>query len=288
MSRARKKATRGRGSRRWWLGPVGGKAAPKGKSAAKRASKAKGASKAKASAKTKAKPAPFWRRVLWRLLKWPVRAVLALVILAVVWVLAYRVINPPGGIYLASEAWRLGGVARDWRDMEEISPRLARAVIAAEDARFCDHFGFDFHAIQAAIETNARGGRVVGASTISQQVAKNVFLWHRRSWLRKGLEAAFTGMIEAFWPKRRILEVYLNTVEFGEGVFGAEAAARHHFGRPAFALTPLQAARLAAVLPNPKARNASRPSQGVRVRTRSIMAGARTVAAEGRAGCVLE
>ena len=116
---------------------------------------------------------------------------------------------------------------------------------------------------------------------------KNVFLWHERSWLRKGLEAGFTVLIEVFWSKRRIVEVYMNTVEFAPGVFGAEAAAQHHFGRPALALTPLQAARLAAVLPNPKTRSASAPSDFVRRRTRAIMDGAATLRADGRADCAL-
>ena len=229
-----------------------------------------------------------FRGRFWRLLRWPARIVLGAVIFAMVWVFSYRMIDPPGGFYMASEAWRLGGVEREWRDLDQISPRLVRSVIAAEDARFCDHYGFDFQAIQAAIETNAQGGRVVGASTISQQVAKNVFLWHQRSWVRKGLEAGFTILIEFLWPKRRIVEVYLNSVEYAEGVFGAEAASQHHFGRPALGLTPTQAARLAAVLPSPKTRSASRPSSFVKRRSRSILAGAKTIDAEGRDRCVWE
>lgn len=230
----------------------------------------------------------WFRGRLWRLLRWPARIVVGLAVFACVWTFSYRMVNPPGGFYMASEAWRLGGVTREWRDLDEISPRLVRSVIAAEDARFCDHYGFDFDAIQAAIETNAKGGRVVGASTISQQVAKNVFLWHQRSWVRKGLEAGFTVLIEVLWPKRRIIEVYLNTVEFDEGVFGAEAAAQHYFGRPALALTPTQAARLAAILPSPKTRSASRPSSFVKRRSRAALAGANTIRAEGRDGCVWE
>jgi monofunctional biosynthetic peptidoglycan transglycosylase len=187
---------------------------------------------------------------------------------------------------MAAEAWRLGGVERDWRDLEEIAPVLARSVMAAEDARFCDHPGFDLDAIRAAIDERQRG-RVRGASTISQQVAKNVFLWHGRSWARKGLEAGFTVLIEALWPKRRILEVYLNTAEFAPGVFGAQAGARHHFGLGSDALGPDQSARLAAVLPNPKERSAARPSAFVAKRARAIRAGAATLAAEGRDDCIL-
>ncbi len=226
------------------------------------------------------------RRRLRRLLWWPVRLALWAVLLAVLWVAAYRVIDPPGGFYMASEALRLGGVERDWRDLDEIAPSLARSVMAAEDARFCDHMGFDFDAIREAIEERERG-RFRGASTISQQVAKNAFLWHGRSWARKGLEAGFTVLIEALWPKRRIIEVYLNTAEFGVGVFGAEAAARHHFGRDAARLSAEQAARLAAVLPNPKERSAAAPSAFVAKRARAIRAGAATLEAGGRDACVL-
>lgn len=204
----------------------------------------------------------------------------------VLWVLAYRWVDPPGGFYMASEAWRLGGVERDWRDLDAIAPGLARSVMAAEDARFCDHVGFDFAAIREAIAERERG-RVRGASTISQQVAKNVFLWHDPSWLRKGLEAGFTVLVEAFWPKRRILEVYLNTAEFGPGVFGAEAAARHHFGRGADGLSDDQVARLAAVLPAPQSRSPAAPSDFVRRRASAIRGGAATLEAEGRDACVL-
>ena len=227
------------------------------------------------------------RSLWWRLLRWPVRLVVFLALFCVLWVGIYRFISLPGGIYMATEAWERGGIRQDWRAMDEISPRLARAVIAAEDARFCDHYGFDFEAIRAAMRLNEQGKRTYGASTVTQQTAKNVFLWHQRSWARKGLEAGFTVLIEALWPKRRILEVYLNTAEFAPGVFGAEAAAQHHFGRPASALTPVQAARLAAVLPNPKARSASRPSASVKRRARRIAAGADTIRAEKRDSCVL-
>jgi len=223
-----------------------------------------------------------------RLLVWTLKAAGAAILLAVLWVLAYRWIDPPGGLYMAAESRRLGGIAHDWRDMEQISPRLARSVMAAEDARFCDHWGFDLEAIRAALRAAEEGGRLRGASTISQQVAKNVFLWQDRSWLRKGLEAGFTGLIEALWPKRRILEIYLNTAEFDAGVFGAEAAAERYFGRPAVALTEVQAARLAAILPAPKARSAARPSDFVRRRAGQIVAGAKTLETSGRDACVFE
>lgn len=230
-------------------------------------------------------PAPRRRGLLRRLLGWAVRLLVGALALAALWVALYRVLPPPGGVYMAAEAFRLGGVERDWVGFDAISPELARSVMAAEDARFCDHMGFDFDAIRAAIEERERG-RVRGASTISQQVAKNVFLWHGRTWARKGLEVGFTGLVELIWSKRRILEVYLNSVEFAPGVFGAEAAAQRLFGRGAGELTADQAARLAAVLPNPKERNAADPSAWVRQRAQAIRAGADTLRAEGRDACV--
>ena len=142
---------------------------------------------------------------------------------------------------------------QQWVPYERISIHLKRAVVAAEDDRFLDHDGFDWEGIERALERNAEEGRVTaGGSTISQQLAKNLFLSSSRSWLRKGQEAAITLMIEATWDKRHILEVYLNVAEWGNGVFGAEAAARHYYGRPAASLGPAEAARLAVMLPNPR------------------------------------
>jgi len=166
-------------------------------------------------------------------------------------------------------------------DAEQIAPVMFRSAMAAEDANFCLHWGFDVDAIQAAIE--AGGAR--GASTISQQVVKNVFLWQDRSWVRKGMEAVLTPVSEAMWSKRRILELYLNVAEFDEGVFGVQAAAQHYFGVDAADLSPLQAARLAAVLPSPKTRSASNPSNFVDRRARSIRGGAETINQDGRAAC---
>ena len=157
---------------------------------------------------------------------------------------------------------------------------MARALVAAEDANFCRHWGFDMAAIRDAIAEGS--GR--GASTLSQQVVKNVYLWHGRSWPRKALEALMTPVVEAFWPKRRIVEVYLNVAEFDAGVFGIEAAARHYFGVSAADLSAVQAARLAAVLPDPKGRSASNPGVAARPR-RGILDGAATIARDGRAAC---
>jgi len=153
-----------------------------------------------------------------------------------------------------------------WVPLEEISPSLGAAVIAAEDQNFAEHFGFDWQAIEKAVQHNEKSRRKRGASTVSQQTAKNLFLWNSRSWTRKGLEAWFTLLIEAGWSKKRILEVYLNIVEFGDGVYGAEAAARTYFGKPARRLTPSEAALLAAVLPNPRRFHANAPSEYVRGR----------------------
>ncbi|WP_257308822.1 monofunctional biosynthetic peptidoglycan transglycosylase [Geothrix fuzhouensis] len=158
-----------------------------------------------------------------------------------------------------------------WVPLEDISPSLGAAVIAAEDQNFPDHFGFDWDAIEKAIQHNEHSRKKRGASTVSQQTAKNLFLWNTRSWARKGAEAWFTLMIEVGWSKKRILEVYLNIVEFGDGVYGAEAAARTYFGKPAKRLTPAEAALLAAVLPNPRKFRANAPSYYIRGRQAWIL-----------------
>jgi monofunctional biosynthetic peptidoglycan transglycosylase len=193
----------------------------------------------------------------------------------------YAVVNPPTTPYMFNEGLRLGAVEQEWVAFEDIAPVMGRSAVAAEDANFCLHWGLDLTAIRAAMD--AGGDR--GASTISQQVVKNVFLWHGRSWVRKAMEAAITPVMEAVWSKQRILEVYLNVAEFDEGVFGVGAAAQHYFGVAAADLTPTQAARLAAVLPDPKGRSASDPSQFVRNRAAQIADGAATIAADGRAAC---
>ncbi len=196
-------------------------------------------------------------------------------------VVLFRFFDPGPGFYMGSEARRLGGIQQQWTPIDAFAPVMARSVVAAEDALFCTHNGFDLDAIRDAIE----GGGKRGASTISQQVAKNVFLWHGRSYFRKGLEAGFTVLIELIWPKERIVEVYLNIAEFDAGVFGAAAGAQHYFGVAPNRITSTQAARLAAILPNPKKRSASRPSNFVRKRTRAIISGAGTIDADGRADC---
>jgi monofunctional biosynthetic peptidoglycan transglycosylase len=218
----------------------------------------------------------------WRVaLKWVGRGFGAVAAFYAFLILLFGFVPPPINAYQLGEAWRLGGIDKDWVSWEEIAPVMGRSAVAAEDANFCNHWGFDMAAIRAAIEE----GRNRGGSTISQQVVKNVFLWHGRSYVRKAMEAILTPVVELVWSKERILEVYLNVAEFDEGVFGVQAAAQHHFGVDAKDLTELQAARLAAVLPNPKEWSASKPSSYVRSRTRAHIAGAKTIAADGRSAC---
>ncbi len=223
-----------------------------------------------------------------RLLRWLVLAALVLVVGSVLQVLVLRFVDPPFSAFMVArqvEALRAGDrgfrVDYRWRDASEISPQLAVAVIAAEDQRFAGHHGFDLEAIRAAAERNARGGRVRGASTISQQTAKNLFLWSGRSWLRKGLEAWYTVLLEALWPKQRLLEVYINVAEFGDGVYGAQAAARRYFGKDAAQLTPAEAARLAAVLPSPRRYSAANPGPYVQRRTGQIQRQMRQIGGTG-------
>lgn len=232
----------------------------------------------KRKAKTEA-PAPKSR--LRVALKWLGRGLGTVAALYAVLVLLFSFVPPPINLYQLGESWRLGGIEKDWVSWDEIAPVVGRSAVAAEDANFCNHWGFDMAAIREAIEQGSNRG----ASTISQQVVKNVFLWHGRSWVRKAMEAVLTPVVELVWSKQRILEVYLNVAEFDDGVFGIQAAARHYFDVDAKDLSALQAARLAAVLPDPKGRSASQPSSFVKSRTRAIISGAETIAADGRSAC---
>jgi len=207
------------------------------------------------------------RTLLQRALRAAGVAVAAAAALSAAAVFTLRYIDPPtSSVMLLRElqaraaGQRAYRVQYRWVDWRHISPHAAVAVIAAEDQRFPGHAGFDLHAIRTAAEDRLEGGRLRGASTISQQVAKNLFLWSGRSWVRKGLEAWFTVLLELAWDKRRILEVYLNVAEFGDGVYGVEAAARRYFHVPASRLDPHQAALLAAVLPNPRVLQVAQPS----------------------------
>ncbi|HEY2049523.1 MAG TPA: monofunctional biosynthetic peptidoglycan transglycosylase [Caulobacteraceae bacterium] len=224
-------------------------------------------------------------RALRRLL---VIVLLLLIVVPPVGVAIYRVVPPPITILMIERAFEGHGLDRRWVPLDRISPDLVRSVIASEDARFCSHRGFDMHAIDAALRHNAeRPGRIRGGSTISQQTAKNVFLWPQRSWVRKGAEAWFTVLIEALWGKRRIMEVYLNTVEMGPGLYGAQAASERYFHVPASHLTPAEAGRLAAILPDPLKWKAAQPGPYVRRRTGRIEARTGTVERNGLAACVL-
>ena len=215
-----------------------------------------------------------WPGLLWRL---PAMVAGIFVVLVVILTVVPPVMTP----YMIAENWRQGGIRRDWVALEDMAPVMARAVVAAEDANFCLHWGFDMTAIRAALDEGA--GR--GASTLSQQVVKNVFLWQGRSWPRKALEALMTPVVELVWTKRRIVEVYLNVAETGRGMFGAAAAAEGYFGVSAVDLSPAQAALIAAALPDPKGRNPARPSGFLRSRARAILSGAETIGADGRAAC---
>ncbi len=217
---------------------------------------------------------------------------LALIVIGVVplaQVIIYRVVPAPITILMIERMFEGKGLRHDWRPITQISPHLVESVIAAEDSGFCDHHGFDFEAMQKAAEANARHpGKIRGGSTISQQTAKNVFLWPGRDYVRKGLEAGYTVLIETFWGKRRIMEMYLNAVEWGPGVYGAEAASQAYFHVPANRLTTDQASRLAAILPSPLKWKAVRPGRYVVRRSARIGARAALVREDDLAACVVE
>lgn len=237
---------------------------------------------AKKARKRKSKKRSGLRERVQRSVRLVRLTLLGLFAVVAVWVAAYGLLPVPVTAYMVSERVRIGApLDREWTRIEDVSLHLQRAVVAAEDANFCLHWGFDMDAIRAAIAEGAQRG----GSTISQQTVKNAFLWHGRSWGRKALEAVITPIMELFWSKRRVLEVYLNVAEFDEGVFGAEAAALHYFGVPAAELSPSQAARLAAVLPNPQNRSAVAPSPATAARATGIANGAATIAADGRDMC---
>lgn len=198
-------------------------------------------------------------------------------------IVAYRFINPPLSMLMAQRFLTGSSVNKQWVPIDRISPNLQRAVIVAEDGRFCQHWGVDFIEAANALR-RASDGYPRGASTITMQVAKNLFLLPTKSYLRKMIEIPLTFAIELAWPKRRILEVYLNIVEWGPGVFGAEAAARAHFGRSAASLTPRQAAQLAAVLPNPIVRDAGSP--GPRTARKASVIQSRAARARSASACV--
>jgi monofunctional biosynthetic peptidoglycan transglycosylase len=193
------------------------------------------------------------------------------VIVSLVLVALYREVPPPTTPLMLLRRVEGYGIDKSWRPLAAISPHLVRAAMASEDAKFCEHHGFDWQAIAEAWRRyRLRIGKLRGASTISMQTAKNVFLWPGRDWLRKALEAYFTALIELAWGKERIIEMYLNVVEWGPGIYGAEAAAQFHFHKTAAALSADEAARLAAVLPDPLKWSASRPDRYVMSRAAFI------------------
>ena len=224
-----------------------------------------------------------------RIVGWIVKGVFLFVLLSLLWVLLYRFVNPPFTLTMAGD--RLGGrqVARDWMSLDRIDRDAVRAAIAAEDSKFCAHWGFDQDAIAAAMRRNARGGSVIrGGSTISQQTAKNAFLWQGGGYPRKALEAWFTLLIENMWGKRRIMEVYLNIAETGIGTYGVNAGSQRYFNHDASAMSRVEAARIAAVLPLPKKRGATAPKGFTRRYGNAIAARIAVVAREGLDRCVYE
>jgi monofunctional biosynthetic peptidoglycan transglycosylase len=213
-------------------------------------------------------------KLIWRFVK---LFVIAFVAITILWVLLYRFINPPVTWLMISRAidrkidgktWKID---KDWKNFDEISINMKKAAVAGEDQAFLEHNGFDFKAIERAINKNRHSKKIIGGSTISQQTAKNAFLWQGRSWLRKGLEAYFTLLIETLWSKKRIMEVYLNIIEMGDGIYGAEAAAQNYFHKPAANLTRREAAAIAAIFPSPLKRSATNPTRFIRHRRYLIM-----------------
>ena len=221
-------------------------------------------------------------RIVWGI----VRLILAFVLISVLWVLAYRFINPPITATMAGDLLAGRGASRDWMSTKAIDRDMVRAAIAGEDSKFCSHHGFDYQAIENAMQRNASGGRIRGGSTISQQTAKNAFLWQSGGYVRKGLEAWFTVLEEALWPKQRIMEVYLNLAETGIGTYGVNAGSQRYFGHDASAMSATEAARIAAVLPLPKERGAVSPKGFTRRYGNTIAARIGVVGREGLDACV--
>jgi monofunctional glycosyltransferase len=226
------------------------------------------------------------RSWLRRIIGWIVKLVVAFFLISILWVLAYRFINPPLTLTMTGDIVAGRGAARDWMPVDRIDRDMVRAAIAAEDSTFCAHHGFNFEAIEDAMKRNASGGRIHGGSTISQQTAKTTFLWNGGGYARKGVEAWFTFLIEHLWGKRRIMEVYLNNAETGIGTYGVNAASERYYGHDASAMSPVEAARIAAVLPLPKKRGAVAPKGFTRRYGNTIAARIGIVARDGLDACV--
>lgn len=226
------------------------------------------------------------RSLLSRLIGWIVRLIVAFLAVSILWVLAYRFINPPITFTMIGDMAAGRGATRDWMPIATIDRDMTRAAIAAEDSKFCAHHGFDFASIEDAMKRNASGGRIRGGSTISQQTAKNAFLWQGGGYARKGVEAWFTFLIEHLWGKQRIMEVYLNTAETGIGTYGVNAGSQRYFGHDASAMSAIEAARIAAVLPLPKERGAVAPKGFTRRYGNTIAARLPIVARDGLDVCL--
>ncbi len=226
------------------------------------------------------------RSFLGRLVGWIVKLIVAFLVLSILWVLAYRFINPPITATMIGDMVAGRGATRQWMPIGQIDRDMVRASIAAEDSKFCSHNGFDFEAIEDAMKRNASGGRIRGGSTISQQTAKNAFLWQGGGYARKGVEAWFTFLIEHLWGKRRIMEVYLNLAETGIGTYGVNAGSQRYFGHDASAMSATEAARIAAVLPLPKKRGAIAPEGFTRRYGNTIAARIGVVGRDGLDACV--
>ena len=224
--------------------------------------------------------------LIGRIIGWIVKLILAFLIISALWVLAYRFVNPPVTITMLGDVLAGRGAHKEWMPITKIDRDMVRAAIAAEDGKFCSHHGFDFQAIENAMQRNASGGRIRGGSTISQQTAKNAFLWQGGGYARKGVEAWFTFLIEHLWGKRRIMEVYLNLAETGIGTYGVDAGSQRYFGHDADAMSPTEAARLAAVFPLPKERGAVAPKGFTRRYGNTIAARIPIVGRDGLDACV--
>jgi len=221
-----------------------------------------------------------------RIVRFIGKAVVIFIAGSVVWVGVYRFVPPPITFTMIGNLIEGDGLTKDWMSLSDMDPDMARAAIAAEDSRFCSHWGFDFEAMRTAMQRNLKGKRLRGGSTISQQTAKNAFLWQGRSWLRKGLEAWFTVLIEGLWPKRRIMEIYLNIAETGIGTYGANAGAMRYFDHDASRLSASEAARIAAVLPLPQKRGAVSPKGFTRRYGNSISRRIGVVKRDGLDACL--
>lgn len=213
-------------------------------------------------------------KLIWRFVK---LFLIFFIGISVFWVIIYRFVNPPITWLMLTRGFEQKAdgkpwkIDKEWRDFDDIADAMKRAAVAAEDQTFLENHGFDFNAIEKAIQKNSKSNKLIGGSTISQQTAKNVFLWPGRSWVRKGFEAYFTLLIEIFWSKRRIMEVYLNVIEMGDGIYGVNAAAQAYFHKDAANLTRAQAAAIASIFPSPLKWSATEPSGYVRHRQYLIM-----------------